>query len=73
MDDVHFAVIAHRASQGESGAVGYDVMAIQGHDAQGAAVFLWLKPVGWSRTLEGVHAMIARQELAHTQEEKDDG
>jgi hypothetical protein len=73
MDDVFYAVMAHRASHGESGAIGYDVMAIQGHDAQGADVFLWLTPVGWSRTLEGVHAMIARKELAHTKEEKDDG
>jgi hypothetical protein len=73
MDDIHYAVIAHRASQGESGAVGYDVMAIQGHDAQGADVFLWLTPVGWSRTVEGVRRMIARKELTNTQEEKDNG
>jgi hypothetical protein len=73
MDDVHYAVVAHPVRPGAGGAVGYDVLAIQGHDAQGADVFLWLKPVGWSRTMEGVRSMIARKELANTKEEKDDG
>jgi hypothetical protein len=38
--------------------VGYDVFEIVGHNAAGADVFLWLKPVGWGRTLEEARAMM---------------
>jgi hypothetical protein len=62
MDHVSYAVMASCPKAGASGEdAGYDVMEIQGHDAEGATVFLWLKLVGWSRTLEGVRSLLARR------------
>jgi hypothetical protein len=38
--------------------VGYDVFEITGHNAEGENVFLWLKSVGWGRTLDEARAMM---------------
>jgi hypothetical protein len=73
-DDIKYAVMPSRTrfdrkpsyfGRGEKVFAGYDVFEIAGHNAEGAQVFLWLKPVGWSRTLEGVQDVMQERSVDH--------
>lgn len=51
-----------KTSTGPPMHVGYDVFSLEGHNAEQSQVFLWLKYMGWSRTLAGAADIIARHQ-----------